>query len=220
MNTVTLFIQSWLVSWNQAVACEYSVVNFLTVGRLDFVTGLRWTVPAPLRHSGTRFPPLYHQRVFASHRAMRTCLKPPVPLRCRKAGVSMTELAFALLCDWKRVHPQMVHDNYLTDLCTHYPHMKPGIKHTWVSLMIVFSLVVEGVGEENTEDKSYCDVAVEDVIPAVKTLIRAVRWVHQLRSVSQTFSHNLWILGWITRLHFGHFMACLTNFKALESDSY
>ncbi|XP_046690512.1 potassium voltage-gated channel subfamily KQT member 4 isoform X3 [Silurus meridionalis] len=34
---------------------------------------------------------------------------------------------------------------------------------------------VEGVGEENTEDKSYCDVAVEDVIPAVKTLIRAVR---------------------------------------------
>lgn len=41
--------------------------------------------------------------------------------------------------------------------------------------MIVFSLVVEGLGEENTEDKSYCDVAVEDVIPAVKTLIRAVR---------------------------------------------
>ncbi|KAI7798771.1 putative potassium voltage-gated channel subfamily KQT member 4, partial [Triplophysa rosa] len=34
---------------------------------------------------------------------------------------------------------------------------------------------VEGVGEENTEDKSYCDVAMEDVIPAVKTLIRAVR---------------------------------------------
>ncbi|RXN26241.1 potassium voltage-gated channel subfamily KQT member 4 isoform X1 [Labeo rohita] len=34
---------------------------------------------------------------------------------------------------------------------------------------------VEGVGEEHTEDKSYCDVAMEDVIPAVKTLIRAVR---------------------------------------------
>ncbi|XP_017550876.2 potassium voltage-gated channel subfamily KQT member 4 isoform X1 [Pygocentrus nattereri] len=34
---------------------------------------------------------------------------------------------------------------------------------------------VEGVGEESTEDKSYCDVAMEDVIPAVKTLIRAVR---------------------------------------------
>ncbi|XP_054601181.1 potassium voltage-gated channel subfamily KQT member 4 isoform X2 [Nothobranchius furzeri] len=34
---------------------------------------------------------------------------------------------------------------------------------------------VEGVGEENVEDKSYCDVAMEDVIPAVKTLIRAVR---------------------------------------------
>ncbi|XP_051948809.1 potassium voltage-gated channel subfamily KQT member 4-like [Xyrauchen texanus] len=34
---------------------------------------------------------------------------------------------------------------------------------------------VYGVGEENTEDKSYCDVAMEDVIPAVKTLIRAVR---------------------------------------------
>uniref|UniRef100_A0A8C6PBV6 Potassium voltage-gated channel subfamily Q member 4 n=1 Tax=Nothobranchius furzeri TaxID=105023 RepID=A0A8C6PBV6_NOTFU len=28
---------------------------------------------------------------------------------------------------------------------------------------------------ENVEDKSYCDVAMEDVIPAVKTLIRAVR---------------------------------------------
>uniref|UniRef100_A0A8C1E9L6 Potassium voltage-gated channel subfamily Q member 4 n=2 Tax=Cyprinus carpio TaxID=7962 RepID=A0A8C1E9L6_CYPCA len=34
---------------------------------------------------------------------------------------------------------------------------------------------VEGVGEEHTEDKSYCDVAMEEVIPAVKTLIRAVR---------------------------------------------
>ncbi|XP_023201023.1 potassium voltage-gated channel subfamily KQT member 4 isoform X1 [Xiphophorus maculatus] len=34
---------------------------------------------------------------------------------------------------------------------------------------------VEGVGEESMEDKSYCDVAMEEVIPAVKTLIRAVR---------------------------------------------
>ncbi|XP_043994476.1 potassium voltage-gated channel subfamily KQT member 4 isoform X1 [Gambusia affinis] len=34
---------------------------------------------------------------------------------------------------------------------------------------------VEGLGEENVEDKSYCDVAMEEVIPAVKTLIRAVR---------------------------------------------
>ncbi|XP_028254906.1 potassium voltage-gated channel subfamily KQT member 4 isoform X2 [Parambassis ranga] len=33
----------------------------------------------------------------------------------------------------------------------------------------------EGVGEDSVEDKSYCDVAMEDVIPAVKTLIRAVR---------------------------------------------
>ncbi|KAM7384221.1 hypothetical protein PAMA_011521 [Pampus argenteus] len=34
---------------------------------------------------------------------------------------------------------------------------------------------VEGVGEESMEDKPYCDVAMEEVIPAVKTLIRAVR---------------------------------------------
>ncbi|XP_076864979.1 potassium voltage-gated channel subfamily KQT member 4 isoform X2 [Brachyhypopomus gauderio] len=34
---------------------------------------------------------------------------------------------------------------------------------------------VEGVGEEVTEDKPYCDVAMEDIIPPVKTLIRAVR---------------------------------------------
>ncbi|XP_037549162.1 potassium voltage-gated channel subfamily KQT member 4 [Nematolebias whitei] len=34
---------------------------------------------------------------------------------------------------------------------------------------------VEGVGEDSVEDKPYCDVAMEDVIPAVKTLIRAVR---------------------------------------------
>ncbi|XP_053718343.1 potassium voltage-gated channel subfamily KQT member 4 isoform X7 [Synchiropus splendidus] len=34
---------------------------------------------------------------------------------------------------------------------------------------------VEGVGEDSMEDKPYCDVAMEDVIPAVKTLIRAVR---------------------------------------------
>ncbi|XP_063755545.1 potassium voltage-gated channel subfamily KQT member 4 isoform X2 [Eleginops maclovinus] len=35
--------------------------------------------------------------------------------------------------------------------------------------------VDEGVGEDSVEDKPYCDVAMEDVIPAVKTLIRAVR---------------------------------------------
>uniref|UniRef100_A0A7N6FH77 Potassium voltage-gated channel subfamily Q member 4 n=1 Tax=Anabas testudineus TaxID=64144 RepID=A0A7N6FH77_ANATE len=34
---------------------------------------------------------------------------------------------------------------------------------------------VEGVGEESVEDKPYSDVAMEEVIPAVKTLIRAVR---------------------------------------------
>lgn len=34
---------------------------------------------------------------------------------------------------------------------------------------------VEGVGEDNVEDKAYCDVAMDEVIPAVKTLIRAVR---------------------------------------------
>ncbi|XP_062385211.1 potassium voltage-gated channel subfamily KQT member 4 [Sardina pilchardus] len=34
---------------------------------------------------------------------------------------------------------------------------------------------VEGTGEESTEDKPYCDVTMDEVIPAVKTLIRAVR---------------------------------------------
>nr|XP_046273883.1 potassium voltage-gated channel subfamily KQT member 4 isoform X4 [Scatophagus argus] len=34
---------------------------------------------------------------------------------------------------------------------------------------------VEGLGEDSVEDKPYCDVAMEEVIPAVKTLIRAVR---------------------------------------------
>ncbi|XP_072303587.1 potassium voltage-gated channel subfamily KQT member 4 isoform X1 [Eucyclogobius newberryi] len=34
---------------------------------------------------------------------------------------------------------------------------------------------VEGIGEDNVEDKAYCDVAMDEVIPAVKTLIRAVR---------------------------------------------
>ncbi|XP_028453431.1 potassium voltage-gated channel subfamily KQT member 4 [Perca flavescens] len=34
---------------------------------------------------------------------------------------------------------------------------------------------VEGVGEDSVEDKPFCDVAMEEVIPAVKTLIRAVR---------------------------------------------
>uniref|UniRef100_A0A672JVB1 Potassium voltage-gated channel subfamily Q member 4 n=1 Tax=Sinocyclocheilus grahami TaxID=75366 RepID=A0A672JVB1_SINGR len=33
----------------------------------------------------------------------------------------------------------------------------------------------DGIGEEHTEDTSYRDVAMDDVIPAVKTLIRAVR---------------------------------------------
>lgn len=46
-------------------------------------------------------------------------------------------------------------------------------------LIVLFTswTLVEGLGEENVEDKSYCDVAMEEVIPAVKTLIRAVRWV-------------------------------------------
>lgn len=35
---------------------------------------------------------------------------------------------------------------------------------------------VEGLGEDSVEDKPYSDVAMEEVIPAVKTLIRAVRW--------------------------------------------
>ncbi|XP_037330918.2 potassium voltage-gated channel subfamily KQT member 4 isoform X2 [Pungitius pungitius] len=34
---------------------------------------------------------------------------------------------------------------------------------------------VEGVGEDSVEDKPFCDVSMEEVIPAVKTLIRAVR---------------------------------------------
>ncbi|XP_062343170.1 potassium voltage-gated channel subfamily KQT member 4 isoform X3 [Osmerus eperlanus] len=34
---------------------------------------------------------------------------------------------------------------------------------------------VEGVGEDSMEDKPYCDVSMDEVIPAVKTLIRAVR---------------------------------------------
>ncbi|TMS18204.1 Potassium voltage-gated channel subfamily KQT member 4 [Larimichthys crocea] len=34
---------------------------------------------------------------------------------------------------------------------------------------------VEGLGEDSVEDKPYCDVTMEEVIPAVKTLIRAVR---------------------------------------------
>ncbi|XP_075962337.1 potassium voltage-gated channel subfamily KQT member 4 [Anarhichas minor] len=34
---------------------------------------------------------------------------------------------------------------------------------------------VEGIGEDSVEDKPYCDVSMEEVIPAVKTLIRAVR---------------------------------------------
>ncbi|XP_031585064.1 potassium voltage-gated channel subfamily KQT member 4 [Oreochromis aureus] len=35
--------------------------------------------------------------------------------------------------------------------------------------------VDEGLGEDSVEDKPYCDVSMEEVIPAVKTLIRAVR---------------------------------------------
>ncbi|XP_077362713.1 potassium voltage-gated channel subfamily KQT member 4 isoform X3 [Festucalex cinctus] len=34
---------------------------------------------------------------------------------------------------------------------------------------------VEGLGEDSVEDRGYCDVAADEVIPAVKTLIRAVR---------------------------------------------
>lgn len=40
---------------------------------------------------------------------------------------------------------------------------------------------VDGLGEDSVEDKPYCDVAMDEVIPAVKTLIRAVRSVHRSR---------------------------------------
>lgn len=43
------------------------------------------------------------------------------------------------------------------------------------SHLVVALSPVEGVGEDSVEDKPYCDVAMEEVIPAVKTLIRAVR---------------------------------------------
>lgn len=50
---------------------------------------------------------------------------------------------------------------------------------------------VEGVGEESMEDKPYCDVTVEEVIPAVKTLIRAVRWVQSTFHIA--FKASDWI---------------------------
>lgn len=58
-----------------------------------------------------------------------------------------------------------------------------GIYRTGVTDRDSFSVItlcpsvstVEGVGEDSTEDKPYCDMAMEEVIPAVKTLIRAVR---------------------------------------------
>ncbi|XP_051916308.1 potassium voltage-gated channel subfamily KQT member 4-like [Hippocampus zosterae] len=34
---------------------------------------------------------------------------------------------------------------------------------------------VEGLGEDSVDDRGYCDIAMDKVIPAVKTLIRAVR---------------------------------------------
>ncbi|XP_019751550.1 potassium voltage-gated channel subfamily KQT member 4 isoform X4 [Hippocampus comes] len=34
---------------------------------------------------------------------------------------------------------------------------------------------VEGLGEDSVDDRGYCDIAMDEVIPAVKTLIRAVR---------------------------------------------
>ncbi|KAK5605085.1 Potassium voltage-gated channel subfamily KQT member 4 [Crenichthys baileyi] len=55
---------------------------------------------------------------------------------------------------------------------------------------------VEGVGEEGLEDKSYCDVAMDEVIPAVKTLIRAVRWVPSPMGCSCATIHLLSVLQW------------------------
>lgn len=36
---------------------------------------------------------------------------------------------------------------------------------------------MEGLGEDSVDDRGYCDIAMDEVIPAVKTLIRAVRLV-------------------------------------------
>ncbi len=85
---------------------------------------------------------------------------------------------------------------YLTENCIHFDQFNESLlnrsihfffrNHTdlklnssvrFALLITDWSLTVEGVGEEHTEDKSYSDVAMEDVIPAVKTIIRAVRWV-------------------------------------------
>lgn len=65
-------------------------------------------------------------------------------------------------------------------------------------LLIVFFTSwtsVEGVGEENVEDKSYCDVAMDEVIPAVKTLIRAVRWAFSSMRSSCATIHLLSLLN-------------------------
>ena len=48
--------------------------------------------------------------------------------------------------------------------------------HTHTVLIVAnrSSSTVEGVGEDSLEDKPYCDVSMDEVIPAVKTLIREI----------------------------------------------
>lgn len=52
--------------------------------------------------------------------------------------------------------------------------MDPSVATTWVMwAILIFS---EGPSEEGPEEKSYqCELTVDDVMPAVKTVIRSVR---------------------------------------------
>lgn len=56
-----------------------------------------------------------------------------------------------------------------------------------LDLLGLYPRLVDGLGEDNAEDKPYCDVAMDEVIPAVKTLIRAVRSVPKSRGQEVKF---------------------------------
>ena len=107
--------------------------------------------------------------------ARRTSPRPRVRGRCRRAGALMIAHASA---------PRFAsnHDLLLTVGNTHtHTHQAFFINNhrhvCWIIVSLNVLVPVEGVGEDSVEDKPYCDVSMEEVIPAVKTLIRAVRWV-------------------------------------------
>lgn len=148
--------------------------DYFSLSVVKWASGIEsgWTIPDLPKSVGTR---LHHCRTVLEYDFLPAQImsqKPLVQGRSRRAGASMIVHAF---------EPHFASNLGLLLMVsnTHwYVNLIYAYRSVYYRLTLSFlRRHAEGLGEDCMEDKPYCDVAMDEVIPAVKTLIRAVRWV-------------------------------------------